>query len=395
MALDAQTHEEDITRVEVDGKEVILVGTAHISQQSVDVVRDIIERERPDTVCVELDEERFKALREQARWEELDLKQIIRNKQLMFLMARLALMSFQKQMGSYTGVKPGAEMAAAIDIAEEQDAHLILCDRNVRTTLLRAWRNTPWYKRAMLATSLLFGVFEKTEVNEEELAKLREQQNISGMLDELGEAMPEVKSVMVDERDTFMADQIRRAPGEKVVVVIGAAHKPGILKKVNEHFSDAQIEAIDTVPASSPLTKFIPWIIPLIVIGLFVFGFTRGDIEDVKQAALAWFLANGIFASLGAAIALAHPVTIVIAFFAAPLTSLNPTIHAGMVAALAQVWATPPRVKDMEQAGDDIAEYRGWWSNRFTRVLLVFVFTALGSMIGTFAALPFFRSLLS
>lgn len=384
---------DDITRIQLEDREVILVGTAHISQESVETVRAIIEEERPDVVCVELDEQRFRALRERERWEELDLRQIIRDRQLMFLMARLALMSFQKRMGSYTGVKPGAEMAAAVEIAEEQGAEIVLCDRDVRVTLLRAWRLTPWWKRAALAFSLLFGVFERTEVDEDELAELRQQHNISGMLDELGEAMPEVKDVLVDERDTFMAREIRQASPGKIVVVIGAAHKPGISRKVAEPVDADAVAAITEVPDRSLISKALPWILPMIVIGLFAYGFTQSDPEAIKQAALAWVLANGLLSALGAAIALGHPLTVITAFVAAPITSLNPTIGAGMFTALVQTFVSPPRVRDMERAGDDILEIKGWWTNRLTRVLLVFVFSSIGSSIGTFVALPFFRSL--
>ena len=221
--VDSTTPQEDVTRLTIDDdKEVILVGTAHISQQSVDIVRAIIAQEQPDVVCVELDDERFKAMTQQQSWEDLDLRQIIRNKQLGFLMARLALSAFQKRMGSYTGVKPGAEMAAAIEAADAIGAKVVLCDRNVRTTLLRAWRKTPWWKRAGLGGMIFFGLFERTEINEDELAKLRQTHNISTILDEMGEVLPSVKGVLVDERDTFMAHQIQQAQGKKVLVVIGA-----------------------------------------------------------------------------------------------------------------------------------------------------------------------------
>ncbi|MEC9441150.1 MAG: TraB/GumN family protein [Myxococcota bacterium] len=385
---------EDITRIDLDGREILLVGTAHISQESVEVVRSIIEQEQPDVVCVELDEGRFKALREQQRWEDLDLRQIIRNKQLTFLMARLALMGFQKQMGSYTGVKPGAEMAAAIEIAEAQGCEVALIDRDVSATLLRAWRKTPWYKRAMLAFSLLFGVFEKTEVNEEELAKLRQEANITSMLDELGEAMPEVKSVLVDERDTYMAGEIQRTDGEKIVVVIGAAHGPGIQRKLHTPITEEVKTEISHVPPASRVAKVLPWILPLIVIGMFIYGFTRGDMSVIKEAALAWVLANGVLSALGALIALGHPLTILTAFIAAPITSLNPTVGAGMVAALAQAYFAPPKVRDMENVGDDIVTMKGVWQNRLTRVFLVFIGSSIGSSIGTFVALPFLRKLI-
>lgn len=390
----SQEQETDVTRVQLGEKEVLLIGTAHISQQSVDLVREILEAERPDVVCVELDDERLKAMREKQRWEELNLKQVIRNKQLMFLTARLALMAFQKQMGSYTGVQPGAEMNAAIDVAEAQGARLIMCDRDVRITLQRAWRLTPFWKRSTLAASLGMGLFERTEVNEDELANLRQSGNITSVLDELGDFMPEVKTALVDERDTFMAHQIQQAAGEKVAVVIGAAHKPGILRKLHEPIAQEAIDSITTIPPKSVVSKIIPWLIPAIVIGLFVWGFWRGDTSKAQEAAVAWVLANGILCALGAIIARAHPLTVIASFIAAPITSLNPTVGAGMVAALVQVWVASPQVRDMERVGDDILDWRGWWRNSLARLLLVFFFTSLGSAIGTFVAFGWLKNLI-
>ncbi|MEM1348659.1 MAG: TraB/GumN family protein [Myxococcota bacterium] len=389
------TEHEDVTRVQLDGKEVILIGTAHISQESVEVVTQIIEEERPDVVCVELDAERFRAMREQQRWEELDLKQIIKDKQLLFLMARLALTSFQKRMGSYTGVKPGAEQNAAVDAAYAIGAQVVLCDRDVRQTLLRAWRMTPLWKRTGLAGTLVLGMFERTEVDEEQLAELREQNNISNILAEMGEILPEVKTVLVDERDLYMTHEIQNTPGEKVVVVIGAAHKPGITRRLPSVVPEAAKEDVTVVPERGVASKALPWVLPLIILGIFAFGFYVGDTDKLRTAALAWILVNGVLCAIGAAVALAHPLTVLIAFLAAPITSLNPTIGAGMVTAFVQTILTPPRVKDMEGVGDDILEWRGWWTNRLARVMLVFVFSTMGSAAGTFISFKWLYELLN
>lgn len=385
----------DITRITTDdGREIVLIGTAHISQESVDVVREAIAAENPDVVCVELDEERYKSLRQETSWEDLDLLEIIKKGQLTFLLARLALMSFQKRMGGFTGVKPGAEMAAAIEAAESLGCPVELIDRDVRITLLRAWRTTPWWRRAELAMALIAGVFQKSEVSEEDLAELREQANLTTILDQLGEAMPEVKSVLVDERDVFMAAELQRltAP-QKIVAIIGAAHKPGILQHIHSPIGDGRIAEIKEVPPKSTLSRLLPWVLPAIVIGLFVWGFFQGDTEQVKAAAVAWVLANGILSALGALVALAHPVTIVAAFIAAPLTSLNPTVGAGMVVALVQTLVKAPKVGDFMTIGDDISELKGWWQNRLGRVMLAFLFSTIGSSIGTFVAFGWLKDL--
>jgi pheromone shutdown-related protein TraB len=378
--------EADVTRLHLHGKEFILVGTAHISQESVRTVERVIEQERPDVVCVELDQERFTALMEEQRWEELDLIEVIKQKQLLFLMARLALGAFQKRMGGYTGVKPGAEMAAAIEVANANDARVVLCDRNVRITLLRAWRLTPFWRRTAVVASLFTGVFEKREISEEELAHLRQSQNISAVLDELGEALPSVKTVLVDERDVFMAHQLQIAPGNKIVAVVGAAHVPGIIRHLQELVDEQEVEKVNQIPTRSTWSRFLPWLIPLVVLTIFTLGFFYGDREQFQTAAIAWILVNGGLSALGALIALAHPLTIVVAFIAAPLTSLNPTIGAGMVTALAQTFVCAPKVRDMERVGDDIGELKGWWTNRLARIFLVFLLSSFGSAIGTFVA---------
>lgn len=385
----------DITRVEVDGKEIILIGTAHISAQSVETVVSTIEAEQPDTVAVELDEQRFKAIRDEINWEELNLVQIIKSKQTTFLVARLGLTAFQKRMSLYTGVKPGQEMLEATHAAERHGAEIALVDRDIRTTLLRAWRKTPFLKRSSLAALLVMGMFQKSEVDESDLEELREEHNISEILDELGGAMPDMKSVLVDERDVYMAHKIRQCDGQKIVAVVGAAHKPGILRTwAAAATTEEQIAEIDLVPPRGQLSKVLPWILPLIVIGLFVGGFFFGDPEDFKRAAIAWVVANGTLSALGALLAMGHPLTIVTAFIAAPITSLNPTVGAGMVTALVQTLVAAPTVRDMENVGDDIVNWKGVWTNRLSRILLVFVFSNVGSSLGTFISFNWLKDLL-
>jgi pheromone shutdown-related protein TraB len=386
--------EGDITRIKLGDKEIVLIGTAHISQESVETVERVIEAEQPDAVAVELDKERFESIRNETNWEDLDLIEIIKKGQLTFLLARLALTAFQKRMGGYTGVKPGAEMTAAIDAAEAKGMSVELIDRNVRTTLVRAWRMTPWWRRAELAMMLIMGVFQRGEVSEEELSDLREIENISVILDQLGEALPDVKGVLVDERDTYMAQKLQQIDAKKVVAVVGAAHKPGILRQIRDDIPQETIDDIEAVPPKPAISKALPWILPAIVIGLFVWGFFNADPTQFNTAALAWVLANGILSAVGAIIALGHPVTVIAAFIAAPLTSLNPTVGAGMVTALVQTLVSSPKVSDFQTIGDDIAEWKGWWSNKLGRVLLVFVFSSIGSTIGTFVAFGWLKNLL-
>lgn len=384
----------DIQRVFLDGKEIILVGTAHISQDSVDTVCRVIAEEAPDTVCVELDSQRHQALRDQKRWESLNIIQVIKSGQVPFLLANLALSSFQKRMGLHTGVKPGAELAAAAAEAEQRGARVELVDREIRTTLLRAWRKTGLWKKLKLVATLVASLFESQQLDEEELARLRQSDTLSAMLDEMGTLLPSVKTILVDERDLYMAHHIRNAPGNRIVAVVGAAHLPGILRQLPQEVSAQTIEEISSVPTKPRLSKVIPWIIPAVVIALFVAGFLLGDRERIAGAAVAWVLANGLLASLGAIVALGHPLTVAAAFVAAPVTSLNPTIGAGMVTGLVQAFIAAPTVRDLENVGDDLVTLRGWWGNRMTRVLLVFLFSSLGSAAGTVVAFGWLKDLL-
>jgi len=389
-----QLESQDIHRIDLEGRELVLVGTAHISQESVEVVRQTIQAEAPQAVCVELDSQRYQALRDPNRWESLNLFQVIRKGQAPMLLTNLALASFQRRMGLQTGVQPGAELAAAATAAEEQGCRVELVDRNVRTTLLRAWRKTGFWKKIQLLASIFASMFEKQEVNEEDLSRLRQTDTLSAMLEELGDLLPTVKTILVDERDRYMAHFIRLTPGEKIVAVVGAAHVPGILRRLREPEEPEAILALDQIPVKPTISKIVPWLIPALVIALFVAGFFLGDTGRLADAAIAWILANGILSAIGALIAFGHPLTILTAFVAAPITSLNPTIGAGMVTGLVQAMVAAPKVADLERVGDDLANLRGWWSNRVTRVLLVFILSSIGSAIGTFVAFHWLKDLL-
>ncbi|WP_321370519.1 TraB/GumN family protein [uncultured Desulfuromusa sp.] len=384
----------DYKRLLVDDKEIVLVGTAHISQDSVDTVIRTIDEIIPDTVCVELDRQRYQSLINKKGWESLNLKELIKKKQIPFLLTNLALSSYQKRMGLHTGVKPGAELAAAAQTAEERGMIVELVDRNIRTTLLRVWRKTGFWNKMKVIASLFGSMFEKQELNEEELSKLRESDTLSGMLDEMGKLLPSVKQILVDERDTYMAYHIRNAPGEKVLAVVGAAHLPGIIRLLQgEEISSEVITDISIVPPKTTLSKLIPWLIPGIVIILFIGGFFFGNRDQLANVATAWVLANGLFSALGALLALGHPATVLSAFIAAPITSLNPTIGAGFVTGLVQSFVAAPTVRDMENVGEDLTTFKGWWQNRLARVLLVFLFSSIGSSIGTFVALGWLKNL--
>lgn len=378
----ANEYSNDVHVLKNDNRTIILVGTAHISRESVDLVKTVIEQEQPDCVCLELDDQRYQALSQKKKWQSLDLKKIIKNKQLSTLLVSLLMASYQKRLGGTLGVKPGAELLAAAETANQYQIPISLCDRDVRITLRRAWKSTSFLKKGYLLSSLLVSLFDKEEITEEKLAELKQKDVLSELMDEMGETLPDLKRVLIDERDVFLIEKIKTSPGKRIVAVVGAGHVAGMKKQFNSD-NQNQISEISKIPPVSKSFKLLGWAIPLLIIGSIVaIGMQKG-VSDAGANVLFWILANGIPAAIGALLAFAHPLTTIGAFASAPLTSLTPVIGAGYVTAFIQVMTRPPVVKEFESAGDDIATLKGWWKNKLLRVFLVFLLTGLGSAIGT------------
>lgn len=376
------TYPPEVRVVQLGKRRIILVGTAHVSQKSAELVRQVIENEQPDCVCIELDQKRYDSLAKKQRWESMDLKQIIRRKQLSTLVVNLILASYQKKMGAQLGVIPGSELIEAAKAAKDKNIPVVLCDREARVTLRRAWRATSFWKKSYLLASLAASLFDNTELSEEKLAELKKQDVLTELLNELGDSLPELKRVIIDERDTFLAEKIKAAEGKKLVAVIGAGHLEGTVKALNEDRS-AQLADIDTIPPLSPLWKILGWSIPALIVASIAFiGWNKGGAAAGANI-IYWILANGIPSAIGAALALSHPWTILGAFAAAPITSLTPVIGAGYVTAFIQVMVRPPVVREFETVLEDMGTWRGWWRNKLLKVLMAFLLPGFGSMIGT------------
>ena len=382
MSQPALEDSQDVHRVDVGGRTILLVGTAHVSARSVELVREVIEREQPDTVCIELDEGRYTALSQEKKFEEQDLREVLKRKQLATLMLNLILASYQRRLGLKLGVAPGSELLEAAKVAEENEIPFVLCDRDVRITLRRAWHSLSWWQRTRLIGELGASLFEEAEVSEEELARIREQDVVTEVMNELGRLMPDLKRVLIDERDAYLAHEILEANGDRVVAVVGAGHVDGMKKRL-ESEARANMEEITAIPPDSPWLKIVGWSIPLLIIGSIVAIAVTQGAEAAGENAMIWFLANAIPSGIGAMVALGHPLTVVAAALSAPFTSLSPLIGAGYVAAFTQLWSRPPRVSDFGTVGDDLALPRRWWQSRLLRIFLVFVLTTLGSLIGT------------
>jgi len=371
-----------VHRVSVQDRVFTLIGTAHVSQESADLVRQVIDREQPDCVCVELDAQRFKALSEQRHLDDLDLKEVIRRKQLSPLIVNIILSSYQKRLGGQLGVMPGIEMLEATRIAKDLDIPVALCDRDIRATLGRAWRSTPLLKKFLLLSTLLTSIFDRTTISEEMLRDIRQKDVLSEMLRELGELMPTLRTVLIDERDLYLANRIRDAAGTRIVAVLGAAHIPGVQGHLEAN-RPIDLEPLNTIPPVSPLWRVVGWGIPaLIVVALLMIGWQKGA-AVAGENIVFWVLANGIPSAIGAAAALAHPLTILAAFVAAPLTSLTPVIGAGYVTALVQAYLCPPSVRELHRVADDVRITQQWWRNRLLRIFLAFILPSIGSLIGT------------
>jgi pheromone shutdown-related protein TraB len=366
-------------------KEFVLIGTAHVSKESARLAKAVIEEEKPDTVCVELCQSRYQAIRQKDRWQDTDIIKVIREKKSFLLLSNLLLASFQKRIAKQLDVKPGEEMIAAINTAESVGARIHLADRDIRTTLSRTWRVMGFWSKIRLLFELALSLGQLNEIKEEDIEKMKQQDVLETLLSEVGKSLPGLKAILIDERDQYLAEKIRSAPGNKVVAVVGAGHIPGIQKYWN---AEIDTRALEQLPAKGKSVGILKWLIPLVIVGLFIAGFFFGGKKAGTDMIVWWILANGILAGVGAIIALAHPATILSSIIAAPLTSLNPMIAAGWVSGLVEAFSRRPKVKDLESLPEDILSVRGFWRNNVTRILLVVVFTNLGSSLGTFIAFP-------
>lgn len=374
--------DDDVVRVRVGDRDFILVGTAHISRESADVVERVIAAEQPDCVCVELDARRYDALIDGRRFESLDLRAVIRNRQLAPLLLNLVLASYQRQLGGALGVLPGSELIAAARAAEARGIPVRLCDRDVRVTLRRAWAALSVWRKSQLIAGLLQTMLEAPQLGEDDLRELRRQDVLSRLLRELGEAFPALKRVLIDERDTYLSEQLRRAPGARVVAVIGAGHVAGV-RATLEGGGAVDLAALETMPPTSLAVRLAGWSIPaVIVVSLLIIGLRQGP-AAAGDDVVFWILATGLPGLVGALLALAHPATIVATFLAAPFTALSPFIGVGYVAAFVQAYVRPPLVREIQTVTDDVRVPRLWWQNRLLRICLVFLLTTIGTSMGT------------
>lgn len=375
--------------LEFNGRKITLIGTAHVSAESIAEVTEFIRQNAPDCVAIELDEKRCESLKNPDSWRQLDIIKVLKQKEGFLLLANLVLGSFQKRMGKNTGVKPGDEMLAAMKTAGELGIPTEMVDRPIQTTFKRAWTKSSSMGKVKLVSALIASGFSKEQISETEIEDLKKSSEMDAMMKELAEYLPVVKEVLIDERDKFLASRIWESKGNNIVAVLGAGHLNGVaehLEKIASGNESSDTTEINSIPEKKTGSKIAMWIIPAFIIALIAAGFVIGGKDAGSKMTLSWILWNGGLAALGALLAAAHPLAILVSFIGAPITSLCPFIGVGIVSGIVQAFLCKPQVKDLERLADDAASLKGFYRNKILRVLLVFFLSSVGSSAGTFIA---------
>lgn len=371
-----------------DGRELHIIGTAHVSAASAKLVEETIRAVQPDTVAIELDAQRLEIIQNRKRYEETDIIQILKEKRALFFTAQLIMSAYQKKIARKLGVTPGAEFKKAIDLSGELQANLVLADRDIGFTLKRLMRLMTFRDKVKAFSALLFAEEEGKNIDEAKITELKNSDTLTALIGEMAESMPKVKQVMLDERDLYLAGKIQENLGRKTVAVVGAAHVQGIIKSLERKIHGEELKKIEYIPPQSKFSKIMPWVLPAIILFFFIYGFIVGNSQVTGQALIYWMILIGILTTIGCILALGHPLTIPAGIIAAPITALHPMISVGMVTGLVQLFLVRPRVKDFEKVVDDAATFKGWWKNRLTRVLLVTVLPSIGAAVGNLIAFP-------
>ncbi len=369
-----------IEAIQINNKTIVLVKTAHVSKQSVEDVKTAIEMYQPNTVCVELDRKRAESILNPQQWEKTNIISIIKNKQTFYLIANMLLGNYQKKIAKDLDIPLGAEMIQAINTANEYNIPIRYIDRSVQITFTRIWRLLKFKEKFNLLLELVASMFTKEEITAQQLEELKQSDMIQQALLQIQGKYSTIKTILIDERDRYMATKIKRTNQPVVVAVIGAAHAEGIKKALFEQHS---IRELEEIPKKKPLSKWVGWVIPLMIIGIIVLTFTI-DPDVGWQQIKTWVLLNGTLSAIGTALVLAHPLTILTAFVVAPISSLNPLLAAGWFAGLTEAMINKPTVKDLQNISDDFTSIKRMLNNRFIKILLIVIFANVFSTIATF-----------
>jgi len=376
---------QNVHRLTLDSREIILIGTAHISRESADLVDQVITEEKPDVVCVELCKARFEAIQQKDKWQEMDIVKVIRENRTALLLSQLLMMSLQKKIAERFNINPGEDMLRAISRAEESGAEVVLADREIRVTLLRTWRMMGLWSKMKFLSDMILSLFIGENITEENIEELKQHDVLDLALKSIGEKLPELKTTLIDERDQFLACSIRNSQGRKIVAVVGAGHIPGIIENIGKAID---IDEINTIPPRSFWARFFGWGFSAAIMSLFVAGFFYSGGRTSIHMMLSWSVITAICATIGAMMLLAHPFTILASALSAPIATLHPLIATGWVAGLTEATFRKPQVRDFLDLKDDITTVKGFFRNRITRILILVVVVNLTTSIGTFVAIP-------
>src|SRR3972149_10494485 len=379
FSLPIKQEEKNVHCLNYDGKEIIIIGTAHISKESSYLVERVTTDEKPDTVCVELCPMRFEALKQKDQWKDTDIVRVIREKRTSLLLTQLLLASLQKKIAQKFNINPGEDMLRAVAKAEELKSKIVLADREIRVTLLRTWRRMRFISKVKLLPEMILSLFITEDITEEDIEKLKQQDALEIAMRAISDKLPEVKTTLIDERDQYMAHAIGRAPGRKIVAVMGAGHVAGVMNNLGRAID---IKPLLEIPPASPWLRIIAWAFPLFIIGIFIAGFFLSGPRASMNMILGWSAVTASFSGLGALVLLAHPLTIIASAVVAPIATLHPLIATGWVAALTEATLRKPRVADFLNLPEDITSLRGFLRNKITRILLLFNIVNLTTAIG-------------
>jgi pheromone shutdown-related protein TraB len=402
LALLPALESQPIERVQRDGVEYVVLGTAHVSRSSVEAVEALLAHQHFDAVAVELCDSRAQSMRDPEAFKQMDLFKVIRQGKAGMVAASLVLSTFQKRLADQSGIQPGAEMKAAMDDADQRDLPLWLIDREVGTTLKRAWRSVGFWQRFGLLGGLLASVFEREDIEQAEIEKLKQGDLLESAFSEFASESKPLYESLIGERDAFMAARLREEASRsstdeprRVLVVIGAGHLKGLTALLREQ-QDDPATTVARLAATPPKARWPKWLavgLVLLVFAAIAWAFHR-NASLGTQALMAWVLFTGGFAALGALVAGGHPLSIIAAFIAAPIKPFRPGIPAGGISAMAEAWVRRPRVVDFDTLRDDIVHWSGWWKNRVARTLLNFFLVSVGTIIGEYSAgIHIFKSL--
>ena len=361
-----------------------LLGTAHISTKSVEAVKQQIADFKPDIVAVELCQSRYDSLVSGRRLDKEGLLKVIKEGKAPLVLLQSLLAAEQRKLGLDEGQQPGAELLEAVNLSEDLGLQVELIDRDIQVTLRRAWRKMKFREKFKIIFSMLGEDDEEVDVDLDEILESRDI--LTDLMNELKEFSPGAGEVLIDERDEYLAQNIRNIDSSKrILAVVGAGHLNGIEKYLNSDKPKDRIEELSIVPKCSVLSKTIPWLIPLLVFGLFGFFLYQGSNVDIVELFTVWTLANAVLAALGCIIARGHILAVLTAALASPITSLNPTLAAGWFAGYVQLKVAEPTAEDLQQFLK-LESFGSFWSNKAGRVLLVTALTNLGSMLGAWVA---------